>query len=34
MTGPLTPGWALAVLLAYPVVVRSAGAVALLRRDA
>ncbi|MCS7484549.1 ABC transporter permease [Umezawaea endophytica] len=31
---PLTPGWALAVLLAYPVVALVAGAVALVRRDA
>ena len=31
---PLTPGWALAVLLAYPVVALAAGAVALARRDA
>jgi ABC-2 type transport system permease protein len=31
---PLTPGWALAVLIAYPVVALTAGAVALVRRDA
>jgi ABC-2 type transport system permease protein len=31
---PLTPGWALAVLLAYPVVALAAGAVVLVRRDA
>lgn len=30
----LTPGWAFAVLLAYPVVALAAGAVALVRRDA
>lgn len=30
----LTPGWALAVLVAYPVVALTAGAVALVRRDA
>jgi ABC-type transport system involved in multi-copper enzyme maturation permease subunit len=30
----LTPGWALAVLIAYPVVALAAGAVVLVRRDA